>query len=153
MPSKLLYTLLALALLGGMAYFAWTNPSYQRAFEAKWYIVTGDYETAYALADEAYRLDPYNRLSLSVMTQAKAARQYVAYLKEGSEYLHRIERIVEKRPLSDADRVRIKLMCEVMIEAYRQLPDPRFVDPELAERAKRRHDEFVTLYASLFKQK
>ncbi|WP_457595963.1 hypothetical protein [Hydrogenimonas sp.] len=153
MRSKIIYLLFALGLLGGMALFAWTNPSYQKAFEAKWYYFMGDYDTAYRLAKEAYDLDPYNRVALTVMTRTQAAREYLAYIREGVGYLHRIEEMAAGGIVDEADRVRIKMMCEVMLGRYATLTANPLADEELRERARQIYEKFRTLYASLFKQK
>jgi len=153
MRSKISYLLLAALLLGGMALFAWTNPSYQKAFEAKWYYFMGDYDAAYALAKEAYRLDPYNRMALTVMTRTEVAERYLAYIREGTRYLRTIEEIAAKRPVDEADRIRIKMMCEVMIGRFEEMDATPLADEELVERARNLYEKFRTLYASLFKQK
>jgi hypothetical protein len=152
MPSKLIYFIIASALLGSMAYFAWTNPSYQKAFEAKWYYLMGEYDTAYQLAKEAYALDHYNRMALTVISQTEIARKYLSYIEEGNTFLQRIEKIAEKTPIEEADKVRIKMMCEVMLDRYDQLAATPLTDQDLVEKAKRIHDEFKKLYASLFER-
>ena len=152
MPSKLIYLLIASTLLGGMAYFAWTNPSYQKAFEAKWYYLTGEYDTAYQLAKEAYTLDHYNRMALTVISQTEIARKYLSYIEESNAFLQRIERIAEKTPIEEADKVRIKMMCEVMLDRYEQLAATPLTDRDLMEKAKRIRDEFKKLYTSLFER-
>jgi tetratricopeptide (TPR) repeat protein len=152
MRSRITYFLIALTLLGGMGYFAWTNPSYQKAFEAKWYYLMGEYDTAYQLAKEAYALDHYNRMALTVISQTEIAQKYLDYIQEGNTFLERIEKIAEKSPIEEADKVRIKMMCEVMLERYDQLAPTPLTDRDLVEKAKKIHDEFETLYRSLFER-
>ena len=152
MRSRLLSLMLALLLLGGMAIFAWTNPSYQKAFEAKWHYFMGEYDEAYRLAKEAYELDPYNRMALTVMTRTETAERYMDYIREGLEYLHRIESIADRPPIDEADRVRIKMMCEVMMGRYERLARTPLSDEELVERARRIYEKFSALYRSLFSE-
>jgi tetratricopeptide (TPR) repeat protein len=151
--SRIVYALLALLLLAGMAVFAWTNPSYQKAFEAKWYYFMGDYDEALRLAKEAYALDRYNRMALTVMTQTEVAERYLDYIREGTEFLRQIEAIADHPPISEADKIRIKMMCEVMIDRYETLTATPLTDEELIERATNLYRKFKTLYTSLFKQK
>ncbi|WP_201352462.1 hypothetical protein [Hydrogenimonas urashimensis] len=151
--SRIVYALLALLLLASMAVFAWINPSYQKAFEAKWYYFMGDYDEAYALAKEAYALDPYNRMALTVMTQTEVAERYLGYIREGAAFLRQIEEIANRQPISNADRIRVKMMCEVMIERYEKLIATPLTDEELIERARNIYEKFKNLYTSLFKQK
>ena len=154
MRSRISYLVFAVLLLGGMALFAWTNPSYQKAFEAKWYYFMGDYDEAYRLAKEAYDEDPYNRMALTVMTRSEVAQKYLDYIHEGEAYLRRIEEIAAHEPVKEADRIRIKLMCEVMMERFDRLASSsRLTDEALVERARSIYREFRELYDSLFKRK
>ncbi len=153
MRSRFTYLAVALLLLGTMGLFAWINPSYQKAFEAKWYYFTGKYDEAYRLAKEAYEADPYNRMALTMMTRAQWAKKYLDYIKEGLGYLHEIEKIADRSPVSEADRLRIKWMCEVMIGRYERLASTPLTDEELEERAHGIYEKFVSLYEQLFKQK
>ena len=153
MQSKALYLLLALALLGAMAIFAWTNPSYEKAFEAKWYYLTGDYDTALKLAEAAYEEDPYNRMALTTLNRAKIAKIYADYIHEGENYFQTIEAIARHKPIDEADRIRIKMMCEVMLGRYAALPDTPLVDPALKKEAHTIYRKFKELYDSLFKAK
>jgi len=148
--SRIVYAIFALLLLGGMVIFAWTNPSYQKAFEAKWYYFMGDYDEAYKLAKEAYALDRYNRMALTVMTQTEVAERYLNYIREGAGFLRQIEEIADRSPIDEADKIRIKMMCEIMIERYEKLAATRLTDDELVERARNIYEKFKSLYASLF---
>ena len=150
MGSRLTIFLLALALLGGMAVFAWTNPSYQKAFEAKWHYFMGEYDEAYRLAKEAYRLDPYNRMALTVMTRTERAEKYLAYIRDGLKYLHAIEEIADHSPVSEADKVRIKMMCEVMLGRYKQIATIPMENEALKQQAKDIFSKFKTIYEDLF---
>ena len=151
--SRIVYALFALLLLGGMVVFTWTNPSYQKALEAKWFYFMGDYDRAYELAKEAYDLDRYNRMALTVMTQTEVAEQYLNYVREGTKFLRQIEAIADGPPISEADKIRVKMMCEIMIDRYEKLVATRLTDEELVEQARNIYEKFEILYASLFKQK
>ncbi|BDY12707.1 hypothetical protein [Hydrogenimonas cancrithermarum] len=150
--SRMVYALLALLLLAGMAIFAWTNPSYEKAFEAKWHYLMGEYDEAYTLAKEAYELDRYNRMAFTVMTQTEVAKRFIDYIREGEAYLRQIETIADHPPISDADRMRIKLMCEVMMERYEKLAPTKLTEKELVERARDMYEKFQNLYRSLFQR-
>jgi len=153
MQSRVVYTILALSLLAAMAVFALTNPSYEKAFEARWYYFMGNYDEAYKVAKEAYELDPYNRMAFTVMTQTEVAKRYLDYIREGERYLELIEDTANHPPIGEADKVRIKMMCEIMIGRYERLSPTKLTDKELVERAEEIYGKFKSLYESLFKQK
>ncbi len=153
MQSRLTYLLIALSLLAAMAIFAFTNPSYEKAFEARWQYFMGNYDEAYEIAKEAYELDNYNRMAFTVMRQTEVAKKYLDYIREGERYLALIEDVANHPPIGEADRVRIKLMCEVMIGKYEKLSPTKLTDKELVERARQIYKKFEDLYTTLFKQK
>jgi len=150
MPSKLFYFLLSVALIGGMALFAWTNSSYQKAFEAEWHYLVGEYDEAYHLAKEAYALDHYNRFALTVMTRTENARTYLAFIREGLTYLDKIQEIADRNTVTKADRARIRMMCEVMIQRYETLAKTPLSDEDLVMRAERIDADFKEIYRKLF---
>ncbi len=151
MRSKPLWLTLPLLMLAALGLFAWLNPSYRMAFEAKWFYLTGDYENAYRLAFEAYEMDRYNRMALTVVQQTKVARKYLSYVKEGEAFLRRIEKMVDGGALGRADRARIAMMCEVMLDRYKTLSATPLTDKALVGRAAKVREEFATLYRSLSK--
>ncbi|WP_457593343.1 hypothetical protein [Hydrogenimonas sp.] len=153
MQSKMIYLFFALFLLAGMAIFALTNPSYEKAFEARWHYFMGNYDEAYKIAKKAYELDRYNRMAFTVMRQTEVAKAYLDYIREGKRYLSLIEDVANHPPIGEADKIRIKMMCEVMIGRYEKLSPTKLTDKELVARAKEIYKKFQSLYTSLFKQK
>jgi len=152
MQSKLLFVSFAVLLLLLMVLFALTNPSYEKAFKAKYYYYSGNYDQALTLAKEAYELDPYNRVALTVMRQTEIARKFVDYIKEGRTYLKKIEAIADNPPIKQSDKIRIKMMCEVMINRYSSLPTSGLAKSDLIKQAEEVYKKFKRLYVSLFKK-
>jgi len=150
MQSKLLLVAFAILFLLLMVLFALTNPSYEKAFRAKYYYYSGKYDQALTLAKEAYKLDPYNRVALTIMRQTEIARKFVDYIKEGESYLRQIEAIADNPPIKQSDKIRIKLMCEVMLNKYSSLPTSRLIKSDLPNQAKEVYEKFKRLYVSLF---
>ncbi|WP_456485914.1 hypothetical protein [Hydrogenimonas sp.] len=153
LSGRIWYALLASMLLISMAIFAWTNPSYEKAFEAKWHYFLGEYDKAYDLAKEAYDLDRYNRMAFTIMTQTDVARKYLDYIEEGQRYLNIIEKIADHPPISEADKIRIKMICEVMMGRYAMLKPTKLTDKKLIDEARAMYERFKTIYDSIFKQK
>jgi tetratricopeptide (TPR) repeat protein len=150
MQSKLLFLALSILVLLLMVLFALTNPSYEKAFKAKWYYMSGEYEQALVLAKDAYKLDPYNRLALTVMKQTEIAQKFVDYIKEGKAYLEQIEAIANNPPIKEPDKIRIKMMCEVMIDRYSLLPSSKLTKSNLKDQANEIYKKFEKLYESIY---
>lgn len=150
MLSKL-YTIAAILLVIALASYAlWTSPSYTKSLEARVYYFLGNYERAYTLASESYTVDQYNKMAFTVMTQSKIAKDFEAYIKQGNEYLQRIDVISAQESFAPADRNRVKMMCEIMIESYDALNATQLTDEELQKRALQMRQKFKQLYEELF---
>ena len=135
-------------LLSGFYFFA--DSSYQDSFEARFYYFVGNYNKAYEFAKRSYDKDPYNKMAFTVLTQSKIATQYVDYIKTGNEYLNRINAISSKKIYNDADKVRIKLMCEITLGDYKKLSPTKLTDTELIKDARKLNDKFEQLHRELF---
>ena len=148
----LLFPLLFVAVMG--LYFAF-NPSYERSLQAKFYYTLGEYKTAHALARESFELDPYNRMAATVMTQSQTALKFVDYIAQAKRYSADIAEMAAGETISAADRAKMKLICEVMMESFVKISpikrDGRSVviDRALIEEAKRHYEQFVALHEKL----
>ena len=150
MLSKVVLVISAIIFLLLIGFYFITNSSYQDSFEARFYYFIGNYEKAYDFAKKAYDKDSYNKMAFTVLSQSKTAMEYVDYIKTGNKYFDKIDKISSKKEYSDADKVRIKLMCEIMMGNYKKLVPTKLTDKELISDAKKMNDKFKQLYEELF---
>jgi len=149
MPSKLLSLIIAvLFALVALWYFSFSS-SYQKSLQARWYYSTGDYEYALKMADEALKMEPYNRMAMTVVTQSRTAMKFVRYNSQAKEYLDKIETIVSKKTIEKSDKIRIKFMCDVMIEQYPYLVATVLTDKSLKEESHTYFLQFKQLHAKI----
>jgi len=139
---------LTMLALGGLFFFS--SSSYQNSFQARMYYFLGDYEQAYALAKRAYDEDVYNKMAFTVLTQSDIALQYEAYIYEGNSYLDIINTMSTKESISEADRSRIKIMSEIMIDGFLALPSSKLTEKGLKESAQTMREKFRALHRELF---
>lgn len=155
MGSAKTWSLIVLATLVLMGVYFLSNPSYQRSVQAKYHYMTGDYKEAYALASEAFELDRYNRMAATIMTQSQISIQFVEYIEQSKSYLAKIAKMAEGSVISDPDKAKIKMMCEVMMESFVKISpikrDGRalFIDEELLEKARAYDRQFSDLHAKI----
>ena len=143
------WTLFTLIILLGMgAYFAF-NPSYQLSLEAKFHYSMSDYEKAYDLSSEAYEMEPYNRMARSVMVQSQYALRYVNYNKESREYLDKIRTYANQDKISVPEQMRIKMMCDIMIDKHNKMQPTILIDKDLVKEARENYKKFKKLKVSL----
>ncbi|SFV75582.1 hypothetical protein MNB_SM-3-997 [hydrothermal vent metagenome] len=138
-----LFAFLVLVFMGLYFFF---HPSYEKSLEAKYYYEVGQYEKALALAKEAFAKDKYNRMSATIMAQSLIALKYVKYNEDAKNYLQKIMQIVEENEfISDANKAKIRLMCEVMINSYKKLSPSVITDKDLVQKAKENYEKFEQL--------
>lgn len=145
MKSKVLIPVLALSLLLVMGGYFLIHPSYEKSLKAKYYYEIGDYKEAYSMAKEAFSLDVYNRMAATIMTQSQTSLKYVSYIQDAKKYMKNIDEIAGHENISDADKAKIRLICNIMLSAYIKLAPSVITDDELVEEAARYNDKFEKL--------
>ena len=145
MKTKMLFVLIAFALIGSMGLYVLFNPSYQKSFQAKYFYETGDYKEALMLAKESFSMDLYNRMASTIMAQSITALKYTSYIESGRKYMVTINVMATQKSISDADKAKIRMMCEIMIAEYTKLAPSVITDSALVEEAAMHHDKFEKL--------
>lgn len=145
--NKTLSALLGIVIVLICWFFLSTDSSYQLAFKAKFYYQMQDFKKAYDFSQKAYELDRYNRLAMTLLRQSKDALRISEYLGLGDEYMAKI-RAMASTFVSGADRERIRLMCEIMIDDFSRLKDVKGTN--LYERATQMMSDFKRLKDELF---
>lgn len=97
------------------------NPSYKLSIESKYYYSIEDYKTAYKLADESIRLREYNTMALFVRNKSKSTLDLIDFNEESKDFQKKIIKILKKDDISKADKLRIKMMSDVIISKYKNL--------------------------------
>ncbi len=145
MNNKFFFPALAALFLVIMGIYFLLNPSYEKSIEAKYYYEIGDYEEAYKRANEAFSLDVYNRMAATIMAQSKTSIKYKKYIDQAKEYMAEINLIAAKETISDADRAKIKLMSEIMVDSYKKLAPSVITDKKLVREAAKYYKDFEKL--------
>lgn len=150
MQSKYLYMIGAFLFLAAMALYFYLHPSYRLSFEAKIYYTIGDYDSAYEVASKAYAMNEYNTMAFTIKVQSENANRYRDFIKLAREYYAKIEEISQKKDIQKSDKLRIKMLSEVVLQSYKRLNPTRLTDKILVKDAKRYYESFQKLYDNLF---
>ncbi len=145
MKPKIFVPVLAISILFIMGVYFLTNPSYEKSIKAKYYYEIGEYTEAYSLAKEAFGLDIYNRMAATIMAQSKTSVKYDNYNKDAQKYMKIIDEISLHDTISDADKAKIRLICEIMISGYIKLAPSVITDSELVKETAMYHAKFEKL--------
>jgi len=144
MQIRLLY-IVSFFMIFFMGAYLYLNPSYEKSLEAKYYYETGNYKEALVLANEAFSLDVYNRMASTIIAQSKIALKYATYIEDAKKYLKQIDQIATHDVISDADRSKIRLICEIMISSYKKLTPSVVTDKKLVQTASNYYLKFEKL--------
>ncbi|MGE0738805.1 hypothetical protein [Sulfurimonas sp.] len=145
MKSRVFVFVVAASLLFIMALYFLINPSYEKSLRAKYYYETGEYAEAYNLAKEAFDIDVYNRMAATVMAQSQTSLKYKNYIDDAKKYMKGIDEIAKHKQISDADKAKIKMMCNIMLGSYIKLAPSVITDEELVQEAAAYHAKFEKL--------
>jgi hypothetical protein len=128
-----------------MGLYFLVNPSYEKSLKAKYYYETGDYKTALVLAKEAFSMDVYNRMASTVMAQSITSLKYVSFNEDAKKYMIDINNIATHEVISDADKAKIRTICNIVIGAYIKLAPSVVTDSDLVNEAAKYNDNFEKL--------
>jgi len=145
MNSKFFFPITAFVLIITMVIYFFSHPSYEKSLESKYYYEMGEYHKAYKSANEAFSMDMYNRMAATVMAQSKIALKYVDYIDLAKKYMVTINTIANQATISDADRAKIKMMSEIVVDSYTKLASSVMTNKALLIEAKKYHDSFEKL--------
>ena len=146
MNNKFTIPATALSIILIMAVYFIINPSYEKSIRAKYYYETGDYKEALSLSKEAFSIDVYNRMASTVMAQSITSLKYVAYNNDAKKYMKEINKIASHEFISDADKAKIKMMCNIMLASYIKLAPSVVTDEKLVQESASYHEKFEKLF-------
>ena len=126
------------------------NDSYRYSIEAKAYYEMGKYEKAYKLANKSYNLDKYNRMAFTIVTQSKIAMIWDKFIKESNNYFVQINSISNKETITKADKIRIKMMLQIILGEFKNLPNSKLLNSELQQQALKNYKKAKELYNGIF---
>jgi len=129
-------------------FFVFTD-SYRYSIEARIKYTLGDYKEATQLAQKAFELDPYNKMAFSILAQSKISIKFLDYIKDAKEYLKKIETISQKAKVTQRDKIKIKMISEIMIGRFKKLSPTVLTDKKLYQKSKELYKEFFKIHESL----
>ena len=121
------------------------------SMESKYFFEIGEYKKAYNLAKKAYTLNPYNRMAFSLKTQSKIAREWQHFINDANDFFKKTEEIADKENITKKDKLRIKIMLEILIGEYKTLTPSLLLPKELKKQANKKYIKAKKLYEQLFK--
>jgi len=134
-----------IVVFGGTSLYFYLNPSYRLSMEAKFYYSMGDYEIALQLSEEALKLREYNTMAFHIKTRSELTLQMVDFIKEADEFKKEIIKIFTQGKPSRKNKLRIKMMSDIVVDKYKNLSLKFIEDEELKKEALLRYQQFKKL--------
>jgi len=147
---KILFNSILVLVIMMLIFFFGFSDSYKLSLEAKMKYLTGDYKEARVMAKEAFDLDPYNRMAIGILSQSKISVEMADYVQDAKKYLLKIEKLSQKVDMRAQDKIKIKMMCEVMMGRYEKLNPTVLTDKDLYDSCTRYQQNFKKIYEELF---
>jgi hypothetical protein len=79
------------------------------------------------------------------MAQSKTSLKYVTYIKQAKSYMQDINAMAQGESISDAQRAKMRLMAEVVVDSYKKLAPSVITDSKLVEEAALYNEKFEKL--------
>ncbi len=149
---KAIFTALVVFVVVMVIFFFGFSDSYRYSMEARVKYFMGDYQEARELAKKAFDLDPYNKMAFSILAQSKISAELADYILEADNYLKKIEDLTNKQNFSNRDKIKIKMITEVMTQKFQKLNPTVMTDKELYAQCIKRYKKFKTIYEKLFQK-
>lgn len=148
--SRVIMIVVVLLIFACGTFFFASSGSYQNSLQSRVEYFLGNYEEALVLAKKAYEQDRYNKMAFAMITQSQISLRYKTYLIEGEKYLNQINSISQKTSITKSDKSKIKIICEVMIEDYKNLTPTKMTSDSLIKNSKNMSKRFSQIYNELF---
>jgi hypothetical protein len=152
MKSKILLPGIAIGCLMAMGGYFLVNPSYEKSISAKYYYEIGKYNEAYSLAKEAFSLNVYNRMASTIMAQSKISLKYVDYINLAKKYMVEIDKIALHETITDADKAKIRVLCDIILSSYVKLAPSVITDKDLVRESAKYNKSFGKLLEKVTKK-
>ena len=146
---KKIFYLLIVVVVFLVIFFVGFSDSYKYSVEAKIKYTLGNYKDAIELAQKAFELDPYNKMAFSILAQSKISIKFLDYIDDAKDYLQKIDYISKKNKVTNIDKIKIKMMTEVMMGRFKKLTPTVLTDKKLYAESKKLYEEFVKIHENL----
>ena len=91
-------------------------------------------------------------MAFTIKTQAKIAKEWKHFIDDANAYFKIIEKIANKKTITDKDKLRIKMMLEILLDEYKTLTPSLLIPKSLKKEAKIQYLKVRELYEKLFRK-
>jgi len=92
-------------------------------------------------------------MAFTLKVQSKIAKEWRQFIKDADDYFVKIENIANKPTVTKKDRLRVKMMLEILTDEYKTLKPSLLLPETLKKQAKEKYLKAKKLYEELFKKR
>ncbi len=89
-------------------------------------------------------------MAFTVKTQSKIAEEWADFLKDANKYFEKIKKIANKPNLTDKERLKVKMMLEILMDEYKNLKPSLLIDKNLKSKAKEEYEKAKGIYEKVY---
>jgi len=90
-------------------------------------------------------------MAFTLKTQSSIAKEWQNFINDANHYFKEIEKIASKEYVSKKDKLRVKMMLEVLMDEYRTLKPSLLLPENIKKEAREKYLKAKKLYEKLFK--
>lgn len=147
--ARLVGSLVALIILSIMGFYFLLSSSYQSAIEARFHYMLNDFNLSKELAKKSLEQDRYNRMAMTILAKIDISLEFQEYIRDSKEYFDKINSIINKDSITKADKIKVKMICEIMIEKFEKLKQNREINEDLEQNAKYFYIKFFKIHTDI----
>jgi len=91
-------------------------------------------------------------MAFSIYTQSQIAKEWQNFINDAKKYFKEIEKIANKENITKKDKLKIKMMLEILIDEYKNLKPSLLISKDLKEKAKKEYLKAKKIYEEVFNQ-
>ena len=91
-------------------------------------------------------------MAFTIKMQSKIAKEWQNFINDADNFFDKIQKIANKNKITEKDKLRIKLMLEILLDEYKTLKPSLLIPKNLKEKAKEKYLKARELYEKLFRE-
>jgi len=91
-------------------------------------------------------------MAFTLKTQSQIAKEWQHFIDDSNDFFDKIKEIANKQNITKKDKLRIKIMLEILLNEYKTLTPSYLIPNELKKEAKNQYIKVKELYEKLFEK-
>ena len=90
-------------------------------------------------------------MAFTIKIQSKIAKEWQNFINDANNFFDKIQQIANKKTITKKDKLKIKIMLEILLDEYKTLKPSLLIPKSLKNKAKQKYLKARELYEKLFR--